>query len=268
VEQRAFGKTGLTVPAVGMGTWQTFDVRGSAEGSRMAVTDAAFETGATFFDSSPMYGEAERVLSRTLVGRRAQAIVATKVWTANDREAEQQIARGLAYFDGRVDIYQVHNLAGCSTRVDQLDRLRRQGSIGVIGLTHYSPHAFRELCRMMRDPRVGAIQVPYNPQEREVEREILPAAADLGLGVIIMRPFAEGALSRCRVGDEALKPLAPFGVTTWAQALLKWILSDPRCHVAIPATASAAHMRANAAAGAPPWFGAEERRYVAKRARG
>jgi aryl-alcohol dehydrogenase-like predicted oxidoreductase len=263
MELRPFGNSGLVVPAIGMGTWQTFDVRGRAEASRAAVTDAAFDTGATFFDSSPMYGEAERVLGRSLTGRRAAALVATKVWTANDREAEQQIDTGLSYFDGRVDVYQVHNLVGGAARIGQLERRQRQGALRVIGLTHYSAHAFRELRRMMQDRRVGAIQIPYNPLEREVERDLLPAAADLGLGVIVMRPFAEGALMRTRIAPGALAPLAPFGVTTWAQALLKWILSDARCHVAIPATASAAHMRANAAAGSPPWFGADERQLVA-----
>jgi aryl-alcohol dehydrogenase-like predicted oxidoreductase len=251
-----------------MGTWQTFDVRGSAAASRTAVTDAAFAAGATFFDSSPMYGEAERVLGGTLAGRRAEALVATKVWTADDRDAERQIARGLSYFDGRVDVYQVHNLVGGATRIDQLDRLRRDGSVGVVGLTHYSARAFGELRRLMQDRRVGAIQIPYNPLEREVEREILPTAADLGLGVIVMRPVAEGALMRRRIPSERLAPLAPFGVTTWPQALLKWILSDARCHVAIPATAHAAHMQANAAAGSPPWFGPEQRRLVQELAAG
>jgi aryl-alcohol dehydrogenase-like predicted oxidoreductase len=116
----------------------------------------------------------------------------------------------------------------------------------------------------MRDPRVRAVQIPYNPVERDVEREILPAAADLGLGVIVMRPFGQGSLARKRVDPAALAPLREFGVTTWAQALLKWILSDPRCHVAIPATASADHMRANAAAARPPWFGAAERALVSQ----
>jgi aryl-alcohol dehydrogenase-like predicted oxidoreductase len=264
MEQRAFGNTGLTVPAVGMGTWQTFDVRGSAEAPLIAVTDAAYESGATFFDSSPMYGEAERVLSQTLAGRRAAALVATKVWTANDHEAEQQIGRALSYFDGHVDVYQVHNLVGGTVRIGQLDRLREQGVTRVVGLTHYRAHAFRELQRLMQDRRVGVIQIPYNPREREVERDILPAAADLGLGVIVMRPFAEGMLTRCGVTRDELTPLAPFGITSWPQALLKWVLSDFRCHVAIPATADADHMRANALAGSPPWFGPDERLYVSR----
>ena len=116
----------------------------------------------------------------------------------------------------------------------------------------------------MEDRRVGAIQVPYNPGEREIESEILPAAADLGLGVIVMRPLRAGRLLRLRVAGEPLAPLRPFGVSTWAQALLKWILSDTRCHVAIPATSNPLHMRDCAAAGGPPWFGPDERAYVAR----
>jgi aryl-alcohol dehydrogenase-like predicted oxidoreductase len=252
---------------VGMGTWQTFDVRGSAAEKRRAVTDAALETGAAFFDSSPMYGEAERVLGQTLDGRRDRTIVATKVWTADDREAEKQMERSLGYFGGRVDVYQVHNLLAWSKRLAQLERLKARGLVRIIGLTHYSPHAFRELLHAMTDPRVQAIQVPYNPRERAVENEILPAAADLGLGVIVMRPFGEGGLLRRRVGPELLAPLEEFGVRTWSQALLKWILSDRRCHVAIPATSSAEHMRENAAASTPPWFTDEARAYVARVAR-
>jgi aryl-alcohol dehydrogenase-like predicted oxidoreductase len=263
VEQRRFGNAGFTVPVIGMGTWQTFDVRGEAAEQRHEVTGAAIESGVTFFDSSPMYGLAEDVLGTTLRGRRAQAFVATKVWTAKDLEAEQQIEHSLACFGGRVDLFQVHNLLAWPRRLERLDRLKQRGLARVIGLTHYSPHAFGELRKAMTDPRVDAIQVPYNPQEREVEAEILPAAADLGLGVVIMRPFAEGALLR-RVPARALAPLAPFGVKTWPQALLKWILSDPRCHVAIPASSHAEHLRDNAAAGSPPWFGQEERDYVAK----
>jgi aryl-alcohol dehydrogenase-like predicted oxidoreductase len=247
-----------------MGTWQTFDVRGAQERERRAVTDAALQAGATFFDSSPMYGDAERVLGATLEGRRRSAIIATKVWTADDEEAEQQIGAALGYFGGCVDVYQVHNLVAAQRRLDQLERLRQRGAARVLGLTHYSRRAFPEIIRLMTDPRVGTIQVPYNPRERDIEAELLPAAAEYGRGVIIMRPFAEGDLLHRAVAADALAPLARFGVTTWAQALLKWVLSDRRCHVAIPATSTPAHMRENAAAGDPPWFGPEERAYVAR----
>jgi len=263
MEHRAFGNTGIQVPAIGMGTWKTFDVRGKDVDARAGVTDAAFEAGATFFDSSPMYGEAEQVLGRTLSGRRDRAIVATKVWASDDDEAEQQIDHALSCFGGRVDVYQVHNIVAWRKRLERLQQLKEEAAVDVIGVTHYSATAFDDLLQAMRDPRVRAVQIPYNPAQRTVESKILPAAADLGLGVIVMRPFAEGTLL-AQVSKAALAPLAPFGITTWPQALLKWILSDTRCHVAIPATSSPAHLRANAAAGEPPWLGADERAYISK----
>ncbi|HYU57577.1 MAG TPA: aldo/keto reductase, partial [Actinomycetota bacterium] len=121
-----------------------------------------------------------------------------------------------------------------------------------------------ELTAVMRTGRVTAVQVPYNPRERAVEREVLPLAAELGIGVVVMRPFGEGSLTRRPPSEADLAPLAPFGVRTWAQALLKWILSDPRCQTAIPATSRLGRTRENAAAGDPPWFGPEERELVAR----
>ena len=262
MEHRLFGATGLQVPVVGMGTWHTFDVTGKEAEERTRVVDAALETGVTFFDSSPMYGEGERVLGRALRGRRDDAIVATKVWSSNDNEAQKQITASLAYFRRRVDVYQVHNLVAWRTRLDQLQRLRDAGAVAAIGVTHYAASASDDLLVAMKDPRVQTVQIPYNPRERWVESSVLPAAADLGLGVIVMRPFGEGALLRRRVSTAELEPLNAFGIRSWPQALLKWILSDLRCHVAIPATSSPDHVRTDAAAGEPPWLGPDERRYI------
>src|SRR5690242_1463076 len=111
METRKLGSTGLTVPVIGMGTWRTFDVRGAREEAEArSVVDAALDNGSTFFDSSPMYGEAERVLGGALTGRRDRAIVATKIWTPSADEGRAQARRALEYFGGRVDLHQVHNL--------------------------------------------------------------------------------------------------------------------------------------------------------------
>ena len=163
---------------------------------------------------------------------------------------------------GRVELYQVHNLVAWPEQLSLLERLRAEGKVSAIGATHYSPFAFGELAEVMRTGRIAAIQIPYNPLEREVEEEILPLAEELGLGVVVMRPFGEGALMRRPRAPEELAPLRSFGVRTWAQVLLKWILSDPRCHVAIPATSRKGRTRENALAGDPPWFGPEERELV------
>jgi aryl-alcohol dehydrogenase-like predicted oxidoreductase len=247
-----------------MGTWRTLDVRGAAaEASARAVVDAALAAGATFFDSSPMYGEAERVLAGALAERRSSAIVATKVWTSSDAEAGAQIDRALEWFGGYVDLYQVHNLVNWRDRLTQLEAQRDRGGVRALGATHYSPSAFPELETVMRTGRISAIQIPYNPAQREVEARILPLAADLGLGVVVMRPFGEGRLLRRAPSEGDLQPLREFGVRTWPQALLKWILSDERCHVAIPATSKPSRMLENAGAASAPWFGASERAYVA-----
>ena len=270
MEQRDLGRrSGLRVPVVGMGTWQTFNVRGAAaEANTRAVVDAALAAEANFFDSSPMYGEAERVLGQALAGRRDAALIATKIWTPSATEGRAQAERALGYFGGRIDLYQVHNLVNTGEQLTLLERLRDEGKVRSLGATHYRAEAFGELAQVMRGGRIEVIQIPYNPLEREVEREILPLAEELGLGVVVMRPFAEGALMRRAPSAEQLAPLAPFGVRTWAQALLKWILSDARCSVAIPATSSPQRMAENATAGAAPWFGAVERALVTRLATG
>src|SRR5918998_248988 len=128
MEYRPFGRSGLTVPVIGIGTWQTFDVRGDrAVSERRAIVDAALAAGTNLFDTSPMYGESERVLARTLVGRRKQAIVADKVWTPSAREGRQQARRALEWYLGVVDIYQIHNLAAWRDHLPMLEELRARG---------------------------------------------------------------------------------------------------------------------------------------------
>jgi len=264
IDRRPLGRTsGLTVPAVGMGTWQTLDVRGAAaERQAHAIVAEALDVGARFVDSSPMYGEAERVLGECLAGRREEATVATKVWTPDDAEAERQVQRALDWYGGRVDLMQIHNLVSWPAHLTMLEAARDRGQVGLIGATHYSQAAFGELAKLMTSGRIDAVQVPYNPAQREAERTILPLAGDLGLGVLLMRPFGEGDLTRRPPGPAELEPLRPFGVTTWGQALIKWGLSDPRVHVSLPATAQPARLAENAAAGSPPWFGPDERAYI------
>jgi aryl-alcohol dehydrogenase-like predicted oxidoreductase len=265
MEMRTLGTSGLTTPVIGMGTWSTFDVTGAQnEAHARKVVDTALEHGATFFDSSPMYGEAERVLGGALEGRRERALVATKIWTSSPEEGRQQAQRALRFFGGRIDLYQVHNLVNWRAQLDLLERLQAEGEVAAIGATHHKPSAFGELADVMKTRRITTIQVPYNPREREVEQRILPLAADLNVGVILMRPFGEGALLRRVPPPSDLTEFSAFGVTTWPQVLLKWGLSDPRCHVAIPATFKLEHMRDNASAGRPPWFGAAERARVAE----
>jgi aryl-alcohol dehydrogenase-like predicted oxidoreductase len=211
MEQRAFGGTRLLVPVIGLGTWQVFDLPSRRAGEAREVVDAMFALGTRLVDSSPMYGRAEAVLGAALEGRRSEAIVATKIWTSSAAEARRQLDAQLRFFGGRVDIEQIHNLVAWREHLPWLEAEREAGRIGVIGATHYSASAFADLAEVMRTGRIGAIQVPYNPWEREVEREILPLAAELGIGVIAMRPFAEGALMRAPDPRDFLRWVSPPG---------------------------------------------------------
>lgn len=248
---------------VGLGTWQRLEAAARA-GSAGSLVTSALDQGIGVFDSSPMYGRAEELLASALGDRRSMAFVATKVWTPSATEGGIQLNRALQWFGGSIDLMQIHNLVAWQDHLPLLERAKDEARIGLIGATHWSASAFDELEALMRTDRLDAIQIPYNPHEREVENRLLPLAEELELGVVVMRPLGGGTLLGVDPGPAALSPLRSFGIETWAQALIKWVLSDPRCHVAIPATSRPEGVAENAAAGRPPWFGPEERDLVAR----
>jgi diketogulonate reductase-like aldo/keto reductase len=254
MEERRLG------PVVGVGTWRTFDGDHVLAGE---IVSAALAAGTRVVDTSPMYGRAEASLGAALEGRRPEAIVATKIWAASVAEGRSQYEFQRRVL-GRVEIEQVHNLVAWEGHLPWLEAERDAGRIDRIGVTHYSPSAFGELERALVTDRFDTVQVPLNPLERESEQRLLPLAQDRGIAVIVMEPLGGhgSPLLRCDPGPEALAPLQPFGVRTWPQALLKWVLSDPRVDVAIPATSKPERVRENAVAGAPPWLGPAERAYV------
>jgi aryl-alcohol dehydrogenase-like predicted oxidoreductase len=264
MEQRTLGHGGLEVPVIGMGTWKTFDVRGARDVSaRCGVVDVAIAAGTTLFDTSPMYGQAEQVLASAIDGRRDHVVVADKIWTSSRREAREQVRRALEWYSGVVDIYQIHNLVAWREHLPMLEDLRDTGQARAIGVTHYDHSALGSLMMVMETRRIQMVQIPYSVADRAVERDLLPLAEQLGIGVLVMEPLGTGRLVRRGPPAPDLARLERFGVRTWAQALLKWIVSDTRVHSALPATSSVTHAAENAAAGDPPWFDAETRAYVA-----
>jgi diketogulonate reductase-like aldo/keto reductase len=258
MEERRLG------PVVGLGTWKTFgaDVRLARE-----VVAAALDAGVRCFDTSPMYGS-EEALGAALEPRRAEATVLTKIWTSSAAEARQQYEDQLRWFGGRIDVEQVHNLVAWEQHFPSLEAERGARRIDRLGVTHYAPSAFGELGRALRTGRFQTVQLPLNPHERTAERELLPLASELGVAVIVMEPFDSGALLHRQPSREQLEPLRELGVETWPQALLKWVLSDPRVDLVIPATSKPERAAANAAAGRPPWFGPGERALVERLAGG
>jgi aryl-alcohol dehydrogenase-like predicted oxidoreductase len=264
VEERRLG------PVVGLGTYGTFDrdARRATE-----VVGAALAAGSLAFDSSPMYGGAERSLGEALRDRRDGTTVATKIWTPSVEDGRRQYEAQRAFF-GRVEVEQVHNLVAWRDHLAWLEVERSEGRVDRLGVTHYSAGAFGELEVALGSGRFDTVQVPLNPLERECEERILPLAEELGVAVIVMRPLGgagrlrRGPLLGRRLPTGSLDPLRPLGVETWPQALLAWALSDPRVDLVIPATSRPERTAENARAGSLPPLGPDERAYVAGLATG
>jgi diketogulonate reductase-like aldo/keto reductase len=250
-------------PVVGLGTWKTF---AGDEALAKDVVGAALESGVRVFDTSPMYGAAERSLGSALEGRRDGVNVATKIWTPSSEEARRQFDDQLDWY-GRIELEQVHNLVAWEDHLPWLERERDAGRIGRIGVTHYDEGAFDELARALRTGRFDAVQLPYNPLRRTCEQMLLPLAAELGVAVLVMEPLDSGGLVADEPPAADLAQFAEYAVETWPQALLKWTLSDERVDVVLPATRRPERARSNAAAGSPPWFGPDERLEVERLAR-
>ncbi len=255
MNRRRLGRTSIDVPVIGMGTWRTFDT----DEDRRPLVDGAIDSGIDLFDSSPMYGRAETTLARALEGVRERVILATKIWTASAEEGQAQADQALRLF-GHVDVYQVHNLVNVPVQLALLERLKNEDKVRAVGATHYQESAFRDLAALMKTKRLDMVQIPYNPLRRTAERELLPLAESLGLGVLVMSPLQNGILDR----TPSHAQLKELDVETWAQAVLKWVASDPRVSTVLTATHQADHVRENAHAGDPPFFTAGQRALVVR----
>lgn len=249
---REIGRTGERLPAIGMGTWETFDVgpEAAARAPLRAVLEAFTAGGGRVIDTSPMYGAAEAVTGDLLAETGAQAFIATKVWTRGRAAGEQQMHDSLRLLRApRVDLMQVHNLVDFRTHITTLRRWKDEGKTRYIGATHYQESAFPELERVIREEKLDFVQLPYSIVSREAERRLLPAAAEHGVAVLVMRPFETGSLFT-KVRDRSLPEWAgSIDCSSWAQIFLKFILGHPAVHCPLPATRKAAHMIDNMGAG-------------------
>lgn len=248
---RAIPSTGETLPAVGLGTWQAFDV---AEPTRRSpqreVLRRFVELGGRVVDSSPMYGAAEGAVGDVAadLGVRDTLFVATKVWTTGHAAGVAQMERSRQLLRGKqLDLMQVHNLVDVQTHLKTLRDWKDSGRIRYLGVTHYSAAGHDALERLMRSEALDFVQLNYSPAEPEAERRLLPLAVDRGIAVLVNRPLAQGALVS---GRRALPDwAAEIDCTSWAQVCLKWILAHPAVTCVIPATRRPPHLEDNMKAG-------------------
>jgi aryl-alcohol dehydrogenase-like predicted oxidoreductase len=246
--------SGQRLPVVGLGTYQTFDVASNApERSELKnVLATLVKSGGTVVDSSPMYGRAEGVVGELADELKLQSslFLATKVWTRGAQAGTAQMEDSLRLLrTPRMDLMQVHNLVDWRTHLKTLQSWQHQGRIRHLGITHYHAGAYGELMDVMRTRAFAFVQFNYSVGEREAEERLLPLAAELGMGVLINRPFAQGGLF-ARVRGKPLPAWASeFDCTTWGQYFLKWILGHPAVTCVIPGTRRVSHLTDNLGAG-------------------
>jgi len=258
-----------SVPVIGMGTWNTFDVSGSSSerAPLQKVLEVFYAAGARLIDSSPMYANAEGVTGDLVqkLGKQASTFYATKVWTSGRDKGVAQIEHSLrAMKTPRLDLLQIHNLLDWRTHAETLRQLKSDGKIRYSGVTHYTVGAHSEIEAVLRTERFDFAQFNYSIGTHAAEQRLLPYCQDHGIGVLINRPFEEGGLFT-RVGNRKLPGYAKeIGCTSWAQVFLKYIVSHPAVTCVIPATSRAEHMQDNLQAGFGPMPDAAMRERMAK----
>jgi diketogulonate reductase-like aldo/keto reductase len=260
---------GESVPVIGMGTWNTFDV-GSGAGERAPlrkVLEVFYAAGARLIDSSPMYGNAEGVTGDLVqqLGRQSSTFYATKVWTNGRDKGLAQIERSLRLMKTpRLDLLQIHNLLDWRTHAATLRQLKSDGKIRYAGVTHYTVGAHSEIEAVLRAEHFDFAQFNYSIGTRAAEQRLLPYCQEHGIGVLINRPFEEGALFT-KVRNRKLPGYAKeIGCASWAQVFLKYIVSHPAVTCVIPATSRQEHMQDNLQAGFGPMPDAALRERMAK----
>jgi diketogulonate reductase-like aldo/keto reductase len=250
---KAIPSTGELIPVVGLGTWITFNVDDDPELREecAGVMKAFFAAGGRMIDSSPMYGSSQPVIGYGLsrLPDPSRLFSADKVWTSSASGGPEQIEESRRHWRvQRFDLLQVHNLVAWEEHLPMLLAMKKAGRVRYVGITTSEGRRHDEIARIMATQPLDFVQITYNILDREVESRILPLARERGIAVIANRPFREGALIRS-LARQQLPPWAgEIGAATWAQFILKFIVSHPAITCAIPATTQLSHVKENMAA--------------------
>lgn len=247
---RPIPSTGEKLPVIGMGTWQTFDV---ADPTPLEEVLTVFsELGGKLLDSSPMYGKSEQVAGGLIgkLGLRDKLFIATKVWTKGKAEGIAQMEASMKKLRAKpIDLMQVHNLVEVGAHLDTLRGWKKDGIVRYLGVTHYTASQHEAVAKLVASETLDFLQINYSVGEREAEDKLLPLAKDRGVSVIANRPFAGGELFK-KLREKPLPAwVKEIDCESWAQVLLKFVVSHPAITCAIPATSKVTHLRDNMKAG-------------------
>ena len=250
---KAIPSTGELIPVVGLGTWITFNVGDDPELREecAGVMKAFFGAGGRMIDSSPMYGSSQPVIGFGLsrLPGPSRLFSADKVWTSSASGGAEQIEESRRHWRiQRFDLLQVHNLVAWEEHLPMILAMKKAGRVRYVGITTSEGRRHDEIERIMATQPIDFVQITYNILDREVESRILPLARERGIAVIANRPFREGTLIRSLARQQLPSWAGEIGAATWAQFILKFIVSHPAITCAIPATTKVSHVKENMAA--------------------
>jgi diketogulonate reductase-like aldo/keto reductase len=254
---RPIPSSGELLPVVGLGSWISFNVGNdpAARATCTQVVQAFLAGGGRLIDSSPMYGSSQAVIGYALAQLKHPRTVfaADKVWIGSGARGPAQIEASRSLWGvPRFDLLQVHNLLAWEEHLRTLQGMKAAGRLRYVGITTSEGRRHDELINIMETRPLDFVQVSYNVLDREVENRILPLARERRIGVIVNRPFRQGELTQALAGKPLPGWAADIGCTSWAQALLKFIVAEPSVTCAIPATSNPAHARDNMLAARGP----------------
>lgn len=247
---RAIPSTGEQLPVLGLGTWQVLDVpaAGTEFDAAASAVQGFLDAGGRLIDTSPMYNRSEERVGDILARIRPQppAFLATKIWTRGRAAGEAQLARSQRLLRAKaIDLVQVHNLLDLDTQLATLRAAREAGAVRYVGVTHYVASAHAELERVIRREKPDFLQINYSLAEPEAGDRLLPAARELGVAVLVNRPFTKGTMID-RAAGKTLPPVAQeLGCRSAAQLFIKWVLADPAVTVVLTATRNPRHAAEN-----------------------
>ncbi len=270
--RRTVATTGDSLPAVGLGSWITFNVGDDPvlRADCAAVMAAFLDAGGAVIDSSPMYGSSQAVIGAGLerLGRGDEVFSADKVWTGDTEAGRAQIEQSRANWRvSRFDLVQVHNLVGWEAHLETLAAMKAAGAVRHVGISTSHGRRHGEVEAIMRSHDLDFVQLTYNPVDREAEERLLPLARERGMTVLVNRPFRRGALTRRLEGEPLPDWAAELEAETWAQLVLKFILSHPAATLPIPATTRPEHAAENVRAATGPLPDADLRGRLARHIR-
>ncbi|MFW9928168.1 MAG: aldo/keto reductase [Candidatus Thorarchaeota archaeon] len=253
------------VPEIGLGTNNSFDIRSTSDlDDRKSLLLKTLELGATLIDSSPVYGEVEKVIGKALPPNKEDFIISTKVWTSGKRAGLNQIIQSFAFLQTPfVHILHIHNMLDWETHIETIEKMQDDDKVGLAAISNSSSNSYPEMIEIMETERVQVIQVPYNILDQKAAEEVFPVAEKYGQGVMIMMPFNQGSLFRFKRRSKIdMEPLNKIGIKTWSQALLAWVLTDDRVSSVVPATINEKHLLENAGASGLPKLDEDLKKHI------